>query len=42
MLDEIGLDVQKGYGLVDIHEDCEYQVTQYDAQTGECGVLPIY
>ena len=37
VLDEIRLDVKKGYKLVEVHEVYEYQVTQYDPQTGTGG-----
>ncbi len=34
VLDEIRLDLKKGYKLVEVHEVYEYQVAQYDPQTG--------
>ena len=42
VLDEIRLAVQTGYKLVEVHEGYEYQVTQYDPQTGNGGLFAQY
>jgi hypothetical protein len=42
VLDEIRLAVQKGYRLVKVYEVYEYQVTRYDPQTREGGLLAQY
>jgi hypothetical protein len=34
--------VQHGYELVEVHEVYEYQVTRYDAQTGDGGIFALY
>jgi hypothetical protein len=39
ILDEIRLDVQHGYKLVEFHEVYEYQVTQYDPESGDGGLF---
>jgi hypothetical protein len=39
VLDEIRLTVQEEYEFVEVHEVYEYQVTQYDPQTGEGGLF---
>ena len=42
VLVEIRLAVKKGYKLVVVHEVYEYQVTQYDPQTGNGGLFAQY
>jgi hypothetical protein len=42
VLDEIRLAVQKGYRLVKVYEVYEYQVTRYDPETREGGLLAQY
>jgi hypothetical protein len=34
--------VQNGYKLVEVHEVHEYQVTQYDPETGDGGLFVEY
>ena len=34
--------MQKGYKLVEVHEIYEYQVTQYNPQTGDGGLFTQY
>jgi hypothetical protein len=41
-MDHIRLAVQHGYELVEVHEVYEYQVTRYDPQTGDEGLLVEY
>jgi hypothetical protein len=42
VLDEIWLAVQKGNRLVKVYEVYEYQVTRYDRQTGDDGLIAQY
>ena len=42
VLDEIRLAVKKDYKLVEVHEVYEYQVTQYNPQTGNGGFFVQY
>jgi len=35
VMDEVRLAVQKGYRILEIHEVFQYQVTQYNPETGE-------
>ena len=42
MLEKTSLAVKKGYKLVEVHEVYEYQVTQYDPQTGTGGLFVQY
>jgi hypothetical protein len=42
VVDEIRLTVQKGYQVLEVQEMYEYQVTQYDKQTGEGGLFVQY
>ena len=42
VLDEIRRAVKKGYKLVEVHEVYEYQVTQYNPQTGNGGLFVQY
>ena len=39
---EVRLAVEKGYRILDIYEDYEYQVTQYNPKTGEGGLFVDY
>jgi len=41
-LDEVRMAVSKGYRILEIHEVYEYEVTQYDAATGEGGLFVEY
>jgi len=41
-MDEVRLAVQKGYRILQIHEVYEYQVTQYNPETGEGGLFVNY
>ena len=34
--------VKKGYKLVEVHEVCEYEVTQYDPQNSSIGLIVRY
>jgi hypothetical protein len=42
VLDEVRLAVQHGYKVVEVHEVYEYQVTEYDRQTGDGGLFAQY
>jgi len=42
VMDEVRLAVQKGYRIFEIHEVYEYQVTQYNTETGEGGLFVNY
>jgi len=42
VMDEVRLAVQKGYRILEIHEVYEYQVTQYNRETGEAGLFVNY
>jgi hypothetical protein len=42
VVEEVRLAVQKGYKVLEIHEMYEYQVTQYDKETGEGGLFVQY
>jgi len=41
-MDEVGLAVEKGYGILEIYEVYDYQVTQYSPETGEGGHFVDY
>jgi len=34
--------VEKGYKILEIYEVCEYQITQYNPETGEGGLFVEY
>jgi len=38
-MDEVRLAVEKGYRIIEIYEVYEYQVTQYNPETGDGGLL---
>jgi len=38
-MDEVRLAVEKGYRILEIYEVYEYDVTQYNPETGECGLF---
>jgi hypothetical protein len=42
LVDEVRQAVQKGYCVLQVHEVYEYQVTQYDKQTGAGGLFVRY
>jgi hypothetical protein len=42
VVDEVRQAVQKGYQVLEVHEMYEYQVTQYDKQTGEGALFVQY
>lgn len=42
ILDEVRLAVLKGYRVIQVHELYEYEVTQYNRQTGEGGLFVEY
>jgi hypothetical protein len=42
VLDEIRLAVEKGYRILEIYEIYEFEVTQYDRETGESGLFAAY
>ena len=42
VMDEVRLAVQKGYKVLEIFEVYEYDVTQYDRQTGQGGLFVQY
>ena len=42
VMDEVRLAVQKGYRILEIHEVYEYQVTQYNPETGDGGLFVNY
>jgi len=39
---EVRLAVQKGYRILDVREVYEYQLTQYNPETGEGGLFVNY
>jgi len=41
-MDEVRLAVEKGYRILDTYENYEYQVTQYNPETGEGGIFVDY
>jgi len=41
-MDEVRLAVEKGYRILEIYEVHEYQVTQYNPETGEGGLSVAY
>jgi len=41
-MDELRLTVEKGYSILEIYEVYEYQVTQYNPETGEGGLFVDY
>ena len=41
-MDEVGLAVEKGYSILEIYFVYEYQVTQYNSETGEGGLFFEY
>jgi len=41
-MDEVKLAVDKGYRILEIYEVYEYQVTQYNPETGEGGLFVDY
>ena len=41
-MDEVRLAVEKGYRILEIYEVYEYQVTQYNPETGEGGLFVDY
>jgi len=42
VIDEVRLAVEKGYKVLEIYEVYEYQVTQYNPETGEGGLFVDY
>jgi hypothetical protein len=42
VIDAIRLAVEKGYRILEIHEVYEFQVTQYNPETGEGGLFVDY
>ena len=42
VMDEVRMAVQKGYKILEIFEVYEYDITQYDRQTGQGGLLAYY
>jgi hypothetical protein len=42
VIDEVRLAIEKGYRILEIHEVYEYDVTQYDPNTGEGGLFVEY
>jgi len=42
LMDEVRLAVENGYLLLEIYEIYEYQVTQYNPETGEGGLFVDY
>ena len=42
MIDEVRLAVDRGYKILEIQEVYQYEVTQYDPDTGEGGVFMDY
>jgi len=42
VMEEVKLAVEKGYRILQIYEVYEYQVTQYDPETGEDGLFVAY
>ena len=42
VMDEVKLAVDKGYRILEIYEVYEYQVTQYNPETGEGGLFVDY
>jgi len=41
-MDEVRLAVDKGYRILEIYEVYEYEVTQYNMETGEGGLFVYY
>jgi len=41
-MDEVWLAVEKGYRIIELYEVYEYQVTQYNPETGESGIFVAY
>ena len=42
VMEKLRLAVEKGYRIIEIHEVYEYQVTQYDPESGEGGLFVDY
>ena len=42
VIPEIKLAITKGYKIIEIHEVYDYQVTQYNQETGEGGLFAEY